>query len=103
MDNLNFGIPGVDVPYPKYVQDALDFIERETNRVERFERFRLRRAEESRRRNEVERIERQNDEKFWMVRRQQQDAQRKLRPFQPPQITEVSVYDTLEAQIGRGY
>lgn len=82
---LFLGIPGVDIPYPKYVQDALDFIDKETRVAAQWER------ELARQKRQDERYERQvryweaertNDEKFRITRRKQKDAQQKKRPYQ---------------------
>lgn len=82
---LFLGIPGVDIPYPKYVQDALDFIERETTPLkpdpERmyasgFVRGSLATA--------MGTAKQDPEEKFWKVRKAQKVAQQKKRPYQPP-------------------
>lgn len=75
---MYLGIPGVDDPYPKEVQDALDFIDKETKRQERLTQYHVqRRAKAPKPPSQTD-----TDLVFWETRRKQQAAQQKKRPYQ---------------------
>lgn len=78
--------------YPQHVQDALDFVERET-RAERSRAYeaqsrkwkgRIARSERKAREAEQQR-ETDSDAKFWETRRAQQAAQQAKKRFRPAQ------------------
>lgn len=84
-NELFLGIPGVDIPYPKYVQDALDFIQEETRTAYRQAVTPIRDKEG------IPIYDRHTgrhvttaytDEKFWKVRKAQKAAQQKKQPYQ---------------------
>lgn len=75
---MYLGIAGVDDPYPKEVQDALDLVERETRRYTTQDKRELKRLWA----DDVARQQRRGDEKFWETRSKQQAAQQKKRPYQ---------------------
>jgi hypothetical protein len=81
--------------YPQHVQDAIDFVERETKAARRQEidaeisRRRSRGSRRTRDERTARKAERQreadSDAKFWEARRQQQAAQQAKKRFQPAQ------------------
>lgn len=84
-EELYLGIPGVDAPYPKYVQDALDLVEKETRELDgrpynpvtgRFYEFSPEIYGPTTR--ELRQLE-----KFWITRRKQKEVIQKKRPYQP--------------------
>lgn len=88
---LFLGIPGVDIPYPKYVQDALDLVERETNRVKQRDQDLKRQVRQGEvfdgsMRSTLAAVmgtaKPDPEVKFWKVRKAQKAAQQKKRPYQ---------------------